>query len=211
MMREALVVAARELAASGLNAGSAGNLSVRVADGMLITPSGVAPAALSAASMAHVDHAGCASGPLQPSTEWRFHHAIYAARPEAGAVVHTHSPFATALACQHRDIPAFHYMVARFGGADVRCAPYATFGTPELSAAVTTALIDRTACLMANHGMTVFAADLPKALAAAHELEVLCEHYLRTLQLGPPILLDEAEMARVLEKFRTYGRPQAAE
>ena len=204
MMRAALVVAARELAASGLNAGSAGNLSVRVPDGMLITPSGVAPAALTADSMAHVDLHGSASGPLQPSTEWRFHHAIYAARAEAGAVVHTHSPFATALACQHRDIPAFHYMVARFGGANVRCAPYATFGTQELSNLAIEALADRRAALLGHHGMICHAGDLDGVLALAVEVETLARIYLQALTIEEPPLLSSGAMAEVLERFKTY-------
>jgi L-fuculose-phosphate aldolase len=149
---------------------------------------------------------GTPSGNRKPSSEWRFHHDIYAARPEAGAVVHTHSPFATALACQGQGIPAFHYMVARFGGTDVRCAAYATFGTQELSDAIISALDSRGGCLMAHHGMVVFGRDADHALALAIELETLCEHYWRVLQLGAPKLLPAEEMIRVLEKFATYGQ-----
>ena len=121
-------------------------------------------------------------------------------------MVHTHSPFATALACQEQGIPAFHYMVARFGGADVRCADYATFGTQELSDAIIQALTGRNACLMAHHGMVVFGRDCEQALALAVELETLCEQYWRVLQLGTPRLLAAEEMQRVLEKFAGYGQ-----
>ena len=121
-------------------------------------------------------------------------------------MVHAHSPFATALACQEQGIPAFHYMVARFGGVDVRCASYATFGTQELSDAIVGALENRCGCLMANHGMVVFGRDVDHALALAVELETLCEQYWRVLQLGAPKLLTAAEMARVLEKFSSYGQ-----
>ena len=127
-------------------------------------------------------------------------------RSDAGAILHAHSPFATSLACLRRDIPSFHYMIARFGGNDVRCAAYATFGTQELSDAVLTAMVDRRACLLANHGMLVLGKDLPDALALGIELETLCEQYWRACQLGKPILLDAEEMQRVLEKFAGYGQ-----
>ena len=134
---------------------------------------------------------------------------MYANRPEAGAVVHTHAPFATALACQRLEIPPFHYMIARFGGDTVRCAGYATFGTAALSEHVLAAIEARSACLIANHGMVVFGRDLGHALALAIEFEALCEQYWRTLQLGVPVLLTEAEMAEVIERFRWYGRARS--
>jgi L-fuculose-phosphate aldolase len=158
------------------------------------------------ADMVKVGAGGTASGPRLPSSEWRFHHDIYGARPDAGAVLHAHSPFATALACQKLAVPAFHYMVARFGGTDVRCADYATFGTQELSDAMLVALENRSACLMAHHGMVVIGRDLEQALALAIELETLCEQYWRVLQLGVPKLLDDDEMGRVLDKFSSYGQ-----
>ena len=145
-------------------------------------------------------------GPYAPSSEWRIHRDILAAHPEAGAILHSHAPFATALACHRHPIPAFHYMVARFGGRDVRCAAYATFGTQALSDALLVALEDRCGCLMAHHGMVVFGRDLDHALDLAVELETLCEQYWRVLQLGVPKLLPEDEMARVLEKFSGYGQ-----
>jgi L-fuculose-phosphate aldolase len=203
-----VLATAREMNASGINRGSAGNVSARSEGGFLITPTGMAYETCTAADMAYMalDGTASASARRKPSSEWRFHRDIYAARPEAGAVVHTHSPFATALACQEQGIPAFHYMVARFGGTDVRCAAYATFGSQELSDAVMVALEGRCGCLMAHHGMVVFGHDTDHALALAVELETLCEQYWRVLQLGAPKLLPAAEMSRVLEKFAGYGQ-----
>ena len=201
-----VLATARAMNASGINRGSAGNVSVRCDGGFLITPTGMAYDACVPGDMVGVGADGTATGKRKPSSEWRFHLDIYAARPEAGAVVHTHSPFATALACQGRGIPAFHYMVARFGGADVRCAAYATFGSQELSDAIIIAMEGRCACLMAHHGMVVFGRDCVHALALAVELETLCEQYWRVLQLGAPQLLAADEMQRVLAKFATYGQ-----
>ena len=207
-----VLATARAMNASGINRGSAGNVSARCGEGaeFLITPTGMAYEASTSDDMVKVSPGGTVVGPThrarKPSSEWRFHHDIYAARPEAGAIVHTHSPFATALACRSLAVPAFHYMVARFGGVDVRCATYATFGTQALSDAIMAALEGRNACLMAHHGMVVFGRDLDQALALAIELEALCEQYWRVLQLGTPALLDDAEMARVLEKFAGYGQ-----
>lgn len=141
----------------------------------------------------------------RPSSEWRFHRDIYAAFPQARAVVHAHSPFAVALACLRRDIPSFHYMVAMAGGTDIRCAAYATFGTQALSDAVIAALRDRRACLMANHGLVAWGTTLDRALALAVEVEALCGQYLRCLQAGEPVLLTDSEMAEVLERFKGYG------
>jgi L-fuculose-phosphate aldolase len=201
-----VLATARTMNASGINRGSAGNVSARCDTGFLITPTGMAYDSCTAADMVKVGADGTATASRKPSSEWRFHRDIYAARPEAGAVVHTHSPFATALACQEEGIPAFHYMVARFGGADVRCAAYATFGTQELSDAIISALDARCACLMAHHGMVVFGRDADHALALAIELETLCEQYWRVLQLGAPKLLSAVEMDRVIAKFATYGQ-----
>lgn len=209
-LRLALLSAARGMAAARLNVGSAGNASVRTPEGFLITPTGMAAEQCEAEDLVAMTLDGQASGRCAPSSEWRFHRDIYAARPEAGAVLHAHSPFATALACQGQDIPAFHYMIARFGGATVRCAPYATFGTQALSDHALAALADRCACLLGNHGMLVFGRDPAHALALAIELETLCEQYWRSCQLGPPKLLGEEEMAAVLEKFRSYGQPKPA-
>jgi L-fuculose-phosphate aldolase len=205
----AVLATARAMNAAGINRGAAGNVSARCADGFLITPTGMAYDECVAEDMAKVAVDGTATGRRKPSSEWRFHHDIYAARPEAGAIIHAHAPFATALACQVIDIPPFHYMIARFGGDTVRCAAYATFGTQALSDTVITALQGRCACLMAHHGMVVFGGDLKEALALAVEFEALCEQYWRVLQLGQPKLLPADEMQRVQEKFKDYGRPPA--
>ncbi|MDI6750084.1 MAG: class II aldolase/adducin family protein [Rhodocyclaceae bacterium] len=202
----AVLATARAMNASGINRGAAGNVSARDGEGFIITPTGMAYDRCIAADMVKVGADGTAQGRRRPSSEWRFHHDIYATRPEAGAILHAHSPFATALACQELDIPPFHYMIARFGGETVRCAAYATFGTQALSDAILAALTDRRACLMAHHGMVVFGADLDETLALAIEFEALCEQYWRVLQLGAPKLLPADEMARVIEKFKSYGK-----
>ena len=195
---------ARRSVSLGLNRGTSGNVSARSLEGFLITPSGRDMTELAAVDMAPVDMEGRAPEGLKPSSEWRFHRDIYAAFPEAGAIVHAHSPFAVALACLRRDIPAFHYLVAMAGGVDIRCARYATFGTQALSDAILEALRDRRACLMANHGLVAWGRDLAGALALAVEVEALCGQYLCCLQAGEPVLLSDAEMAEVLEKFRDY-------
>jgi L-fuculose-phosphate aldolase len=205
-LKAAVLVTARQMNAERLNRGASGNVSVRCGEGFLITPTGMAYAACEPDDMVHVGLDGHATGKRKPSSEWRFHRDIYAARPNAGAVVHAHAPFAVSLACMGCAIPPFHYMVARFGGSDVRCAAYATFGTQALSDAMLAALEDRCACLMAHHGMVVFGCDLDHALALAVELETLCEQYWRVLQIGGPRLLADDEMARVLDAFRDYGR-----
>jgi L-fuculose-phosphate aldolase len=192
--------------ASGINRGAAGNVSAREGDGFVITPTGMAYDECVPEDMVWVGLDGTSRGKRKPSSEWRFHRDIYAARPEAGAVIHCHSPFATSLACQEIEIPPFHYMIARFGGDTLRCAAYATFGTQELSDAILAALRDRTVCLMAHHGMVAFGKDLKEALALAVELESLSEQYWRVLQLGQPKLLPADEMVRVIERFKSYGK-----
>lgn len=206
-LRAAVADTARAMDKANLNRGTAGNVSARTRDGFVVTPTGVAAAALRADEVVPMDMDGTAHGRLAPSSEWRFHRDIYAARPEAGAVLHAHAPFATALACLRRDIPPFHYMIARFGGATVRCADYAVFGSQALSDAALTALRDRSACLLANHGMIVFGRDPAHALALAIEFEALCAQYWRACQLGQPVLLSEAQMAEVVERFAGYGQP----
>ena len=205
-VRQELIDTARRMNVLGLNQGRSGNLSVRVADGLLITPSGVAYDAMRPDDIVAMDGDGNWQGDLKPSSEWRFHLDILNTRPEAGAVLHAHSPFATALACLGRDIPAFHYMVAIAGGDSIRCAPYATFGTAELSRGALAALAGRRACLLANHGMIAFGADLDSVLGLAVEVETLAQQYARALQIGDPAILSREEMARVLEKFATYGQ-----
>ena len=209
-LRQTLIDTARGMARSGLNRGTAGNLSVRAQEdnkqGFLITPTGMPYDALAPDDIVFMSLDGVPHGPRKPSSEWRFHRDIYAARPEAQAILHAHSPFATSLACLRCKIPAFHYMIARFGGDTLRCADYATFGTQALSDAALVALEDRRGCLLANHGMLVFGNDLPQALALGIELEELCEQYWRACQLGEPVVLDADEMAIVIEKFATYGQ-----
>lgn len=205
-LRAAVLATAKAMNAERLNRGAAGNVSVRHGDGFLITPTGMAYESCLPEDVVFVGLDGMPRGRRKPSSEWRFHRDIYAAREEAGAVVHAHAPFAVSLACMGCSIPPFHYMVARFGGSDVRCAGYATFGTQALSDAVLTALEGRCGCLMAHHGMVVFGRDLDHALALAVELEALCEQYWRVLQIGGPRLLPDDEMARVLAKFADYGR-----
>ncbi len=199
-----------KLSRSGLSRGTAGNVSVRSHDGFLITPTGVPSEKLTPMSMVEMDMEGRSNGTFKPSSEWRFHMDIYTARPDVGAIVHTHAPFCTALACQELDIPAFHYMIAVAGGKDIRCSDYATFGTQELSDAALRALDGRKACLLGHHGMIATGGSLAAALKLADEVEELAEQYWRVLQIGAPKLIPDAEMDRVLEKFKTYGQPQKA-
>jgi L-fuculose-phosphate aldolase len=203
--RRRLIAVARAINEAGLNPGKAGNASVRVRGGFLVTPSAIPYARLRPADVVAVTADGrVGRGRRRPSSEWRLHRDVYAQRPDAGAVVHTHSPYATALACTGRALPAFHYMVAVAGGEDIRCAPYATFGTQALSDAALAALTDRRACLLANHGVVVLGDDPEAALALAVEVEFLARQYCLSLMIGGPCLLDAAEMARVLDRFRDY-------
>ncbi|MDR2364571.1 MAG: class II aldolase/adducin family protein [Zoogloeaceae bacterium] len=206
----ALIAAAQSLRALGLGVGAAGNLSRRIARngraGFLITPSGTGYAALTPEDIPWLDMSGRHEGRRPPSSEWQMHRDIYASRPEAGAVLHAHSPFAVSLACLRRDIPPFHYMIARFGGDSVRVADYALFGTPELARSALAALAGRSACLLANHGMLLYADTLAEAMNQGEELEALCAHYCRALQVGAPVLLAPEEMATARERFKTYQR-----
>ncbi len=208
-LRRALADTARKSVARGLNSGTAGNVSARLGGGLLITPSGLAGDTLQADQMVFLDLEGRSAGPLKPSSEWRIHRDIYRARPEVNAVVHAHSPHAVSLACLRRSIPAFHYMVAAAGGKDIRCAEYATFGTQALSDAVLAALQGRRACLLANHGLVAVGGDLGRALALALEVEELCAQYWRASLMGQPVLLSDAEMDEVLERFKHYGQRRA--
>ncbi|WP_413205030.1 class II aldolase/adducin family protein [Rhodospirillum sp. A1_3_36] len=204
--RHAVIDGARRLETLGLNKGTAGNLSVRVdEDSLLITPSGMSAEALRPQDIVLMDFDGTWRGEKKPSSEWRFHLDIMAGRPDVGAVVHTHAPFCTVLACLDKPIPPFHYMVAVAGGSDIRVAPYATFGTEELSHNALAALEGRKACLLSHHGMIAIGPDLPGAIKLAVEVEELAQQYVRILQLGTPELLSQEEMDRVLEKFKTYG------
>lgn len=204
--RHELLDAVQRLNTGTLNQGTSGNMSLRLDEGFLVTPSGVPYDDLEEDDLVAMGLDGTvAPEQLRPSSEWRFHRDIYASRPEAEAIVHAHPLYATALACLRRSIPAFHYMVAVAGGDSIRCADYATFGTAELSQNALAALANRRACLLANHGIIAFGETLPKAMALALEVESLAAQYCQVLQLGEPLLLDGAEMARVLAKFADYG------
>jgi L-fuculose-phosphate aldolase len=216
--RAAVVDACLRMNALGINQGKAGNVSLRwdrgAAEGMLVTPSALAYERMDGddivwMALAAGEGMPAIDGLHPPSSEWRIHRDLYLARPQAGAVVHAHPPFATTLACSARGqaggIPAFHYMVAVAGGNDIRCAPYATFGTQELSAGALAALQGRRACLLASHGMLAFGASLEAALALAVEVEALARMYWQALQLGDPVILDDAQMRAVIARFASYG------
>src|SRR6478752_7013219 len=204
-LRASIIATARGMNALGVNRGKSGNVSARIDGGFLVTPSALPYDEMKAPDIVVIDVQGNPAGRRPPSSEWRFHRDIYAARPDVAAIVHAHSPFATTLACLDRGIPAFHYMIAVAGGTDIRCAPYATFGTQALSDHAIRALDGRTACLLAHHGMIAVGASLESALALAVEVETLAEMYWRALQLGEPRILDAQEMADVLLGFRGYG------
>jgi len=197
------------LQTSGLNAGTSGNCSIRNNDGFYITPSGLNPKAMSIDDMVFMDFKGTVQpsqkSQREPSSEWRFHHDILKTRKDANVVIHTHSTFATTLSLFRKDIPAFHYMIAVAGGNSIRCSKYELFGTQALSNAALTALNERKACLLANHGMIVIGHDIEEALNISHEVERLCEQYTYALQLGSPIILTDKEMAAVTERFQSYG------
>ncbi len=205
--RDALVEAARESVRLGLNSGTVGNFSLRHGAGMLITPSGIRPDTMTTDQIVKMDLNGAWQGEWVPSSEWAIHARIYAARPDAGAVVHAHSDHCVALSCLRQAIPPFHYMVAGFGGTSVPCAPYACFGSLALADAVAETLgLTLTACLMANHGMVALAADLPGALSRAAKLETLARQYLLARSSGTPVDLSTAEMDEVAARYKTYGK-----
>ncbi|MEO6118694.1 MAG: class II aldolase/adducin family protein [Methylotenera sp.] len=208
--REQLLTISQQLSVSGLNRGTSGNVSIRVSNaagqaGFLITPSGMAVDKMTPIDMVWMDFAGNASGTRQPSSEWRFHLDILESRPEVNAVIHTHSMFASTFSTFRRDMPAFHYMIALAGGDSIRCAPYALFGSQQLSDNAVLALQGRKACLLANHGMIAVGESLEKAFYITQEVETLCEQYLRALQVGEPYILSQQEMIEVQEKFKEYG------
>jgi methylthioribose-1-phosphate isomerase len=211
-LRKQVIATARSMNSLGINQGRSGNVSARIEGGLLITPSGMAYDLLKPLDIVDMSIDGAVrAGSRRPSTEWPFHTAILAQRTDAGAVVHTHSPMATALSCLRLDIPAFHYMVAVAGGDTIRCAPYATFGTRALSDAALTALEGRKACLLANHGVIALGETLKSVLDLVVEVETLAGQYLRALQVGKPVILPKAEMVRVLKAFERYGKQPAEE
>lgn len=206
--RQAIIDGCLSMNEKGLNQGTSGNISARFQDHMLITPSATPYEIMTPemiAAMPLEGAYGAFNGPLPPSTEWRFHLDILKARPDAGAIVHLHSPFATVLAIARKPIPACHYMIAAFGGHDVRCADYALFGTKELSNTLLKALEDRNACLLANHGMIAIGETLEKALWRAVELETIAQQYYHALLLGDPVILSKAQIMEAMNSFKNYG------
>lgn len=209
-LREQIISTCRQLGALGLNQGTSGNVSARVsdnpADGFLLTPTSLDYVTMQPADLVHVATDGACSGPRRPSSELPFHRAIMQTRPDIRAIIHTHSTHATAVACLRRPIPALHYLIALFGGNDIRCTEYATFGTDELSLNIVKAITGRRAALMANHGLVVVGDDLQHALMLTVEAEQLAKLYLATLAAGTsPVILDQAEIANVADRFRAYG------
>jgi L-fuculose-phosphate aldolase len=207
--RAASVATIRWLAERGLYSGTSGNISVRSNAGFLITPTGIACDEVRPTQIVAMDSRGTPVGRLLPSSEWRIHRDIYRRRPDVQAVVHTHSTFATALSCLRRDVPAFHYMVAKSGGPAIPCARYATYGTAALSDNALAALADGRACLLANHGLIAVGGSLAAARLLAEEMEAICQQYWAVRAIGRPVVLPPGEMRTVIAKFAGYGQPRA--
>ncbi len=205
VLRAEMVDACRRMNSSGINQGTSGNLSARLGDGFLITPTSLPYDRMQPEDLARMAFDGSFSGPRRPSSEWRFHRDILQRRADVAVVLHCHSVYATTLAVQHRAIPAFHYMVAVAGGASIRCSPYATFGTQLLSDLALEALADRRACLLGQHGQIALGDTPAGALGLAIEVETLARVYVQALVLGEPPVLDDAEMTRVIERMRRMG------
>ena len=207
-LRAAIIAQCRALNATGLNQGSAGNISARLGDAMLITPSAIRYDAMRPemiATMPLAGEYGAWSGVLKPSTEWRFHLDIMRARPDVGAIVHCHPPYGTALAMLHKPILAAHYMIALFGGPIVECTKYAPYGTKELSDLVVAGLADRHAVLLGNHGVITTGATLESAMHRIVELEALARMYYLAIAVGRPAILSDEEIGRIVVRFKTYG------
>lgn len=206
--RAAIIEAARRTVTLGLTHGTSGNVSCRVSDGFLITPTGMPYDILEPADVVVLGLDGMpqAGQRRRPSSEWRMHGSLYRSRPDCEAVVHCHSPAATAVACLGRGLPSFHYMIAVAGGDSVRCADYALFGSEALADLAVAAMIDRWACLLANHGLLVAGVTLDRAVAVAAEVEFLADVYLRLLPLGEPTRIDPDRMRAVIDRFRSYGQ-----
>lgn len=207
-LRGEIIRVCREMNALRINQGMSGNVGLRVPGGLLISPSGRPYDGLRPEDIVFMHEDGrVPEGQRKPSSEWRMHRDVLVARPQAMAVVHVHAPSATAISCLRRSIPAFHYMVAVAGGDSIRCADYATFGTEALAQNALKALEERTACLLANHGMLALGSTASEALALAVEVEALADQYRRALQIGEPVLLPPEEMQRVLAAFADYQQP----
>ncbi len=208
--RELMIRTLRRMESLELNHGATGNLSLRSANGFLITPSGMPSEDITPNDLVWMDFNGKHSSHREPSSEWIMHRDILTAYPEHQAVLHAHAPHCTALACLEKELPPFHYMIAVTGGDSVRCAPYHTFGTPELAQAAVTALTDRRACLLAHHGLITATETLDSALDVAVEVEFLCRIYLLALAVGEPPRLSPQHMTEALKKFDTYGKRNAS-
>lgn len=206
--RQSMIDASLEAEALRLNAGTTGNISVRTDAGMLITPTGIPPRSLQPELIVDMDLDGAWSGDVTPSSEWALHAAIYKSRPEVQAIVHAHPDHCVALSCARESVPAFHYMVAGFGGDDIRCSSYAAFGSPELADVTVEALRDRTACLLANHGMVAVGRSVAEAFGRALKLETLVRQYMLCRSVSRPVLLTESDLVEIKERYKTYGRRQ---
>ena len=203
--RQSVIDACLSMNALGINQGTSGNISLREGKGMLITPTSMPYDAMTPEDIIEMRLDGKVVGNGRPSTEWRFHLAILRSRPEINAIVHAHPTYCTTLAIMERGIPAIHYMIAAAGGDEIRCAPYATFGTEELSVNAVEALKDRKACLLAHHGMIALGSDLPRAMWLAVEVETLARQYVNCLQLGEPTVLSSEEIKNVAARMEDYG------
>lgn len=204
--RQSIIDACLRMNQLGINQGTSGNISVRHEDGMLITPTSVPYEEMEPEQIVHMKlEDGSFDPALRPSSEWRFHLDILRARPDVNAVVHAHPPYSTILAIMGKEIPPVHYMIACLGGDNIRCAPYATFGTQELSDYAVKALQERLACLLAHHGMIAVGPSLTKAMWLAVEVETLARQYHGCLQIGTPPLLSKTEIVNVLGRIAGYG------
>lgn len=205
-LRKEVIKTCLRMNEEGINQGNSGNVSVRTDEGFLITASGIPYDVMEPEHVVEMDLDGGYTGDYLPSTEWRMHLDIFRNRSDAGAIVHTHSVYATALACLRKDIPAFHYMIGIGGGTSIRCSDYAEFGTQDLSDVMLKALEGRSACLLGNHGQIAFGPTLGKALWRAGEVETLAKQYWAALQAGTPVILTDKQMTTVLARFKTYGK-----
>jgi len=209
VLREEIVRACLRMVELGINQGTSGNVSVRIGDLFLVTPSGIPYEEMTPEQIAVMDVNGNYAGPCKPTTEWRIHREVMRARPAAGVVIHSHSMYSTTVACLRRDIPALHYYVAVGGGPTIRCAGYATYGTQQLADNVLAALIDRDACLLANHGLLVIGSTLGETLRRTFDIEMLARQYVYALQIGEPCILPDDEIERVRLKMCSYGTQAA--
>ena len=215
-LKKEVIKYAQKLNSTNLSPLRSGNVSVRVirdnVEGFFLTPSGkryedlVTDDIVFLSIKEEYDNLKLFNSSLNPSSEWRFHQDIYRKKKEAKAIVHAHSPHATAVSVHGKSIPAFHYMVALAGGDDIKCAEYATFGTTELSKNIINALEKRKACLMSNHGQVAFGTNLKQAFELAEEVENICHQYIIALKIGKPKILSWAEMNKILDKIKHYKK-----